>query len=97
MLLTILRFADEDMLKESGNAVYHRMKRELDEIRCTTTVLLSLEVLIYFYASTVSTTSDNVDEKPHAGSLPLHLIPILGVRYKAEGHWLVYRVKPPVR
>ena len=34
MILMILRMADEDLLKESGNAVYHRMKRDLDKIQC---------------------------------------------------------------
>jgi hypothetical protein len=29
----ILRMADEAMLNESGNAVYLKMKKELDEIR----------------------------------------------------------------
>jgi hypothetical protein len=33
MVLMILRLADEDMLSKSGNPVYLRMKRELDEIR----------------------------------------------------------------
>jgi hypothetical protein len=37
-----------------------------------------------------------VHDKPPLGSVPLHMIPILGVRYTAEGHRLVYRVKPPV-
>lgn len=31
ILLTIVRLADEDMLRESGNPVYLRMRRELDE------------------------------------------------------------------
>jgi hypothetical protein len=31
IVLTILRLADEDMLRDSGNAIYLRMKRELDE------------------------------------------------------------------
>jgi hypothetical protein len=33
IVLMILRLADEGMLNESGNAVYLRMKRELDEFR----------------------------------------------------------------
>lgn len=37
MVLTILRLADEDMLSESGNPVYLKMKRELDEIRAGST------------------------------------------------------------
>jgi hypothetical protein len=33
VVLRILQLADEDMLRDSGNAVYLRMKRELDEVR----------------------------------------------------------------
>jgi hypothetical protein len=33
IVLTILRLADEDMLRESDNAVYLGLKRELDDIR----------------------------------------------------------------
>ena len=61
---------------------------------------LICEILRYFYASTgsESITSEykpdtHVHEEP-SGSVPLHIIPILGVRYTAEGHWLVYRVEP---
>jgi hypothetical protein len=33
IVITILRLADEDMLRDSGNAMYLRMKRELDELQ----------------------------------------------------------------
>ena len=33
IVLMVLRMADKEMLKESGNAVYLKMKKELDEIR----------------------------------------------------------------
>lgn len=32
IILMILQLADEDMLRKSGNAVYLRIKRELDDI-----------------------------------------------------------------
>jgi hypothetical protein len=39
MILMILRLADEDMLSKSGNAVYLRMKKELEDLRCVATFL----------------------------------------------------------
>ena len=53
--------------------------------------------LTYSYARTGSTTSENnlethVHKKP---SVPIHMAPILGVRYTKDGKRLVYRAHPP--
>ena len=40
MILMILQLADENMLSKSGNAVYLRMKKELEDLRCVATFLL---------------------------------------------------------
>ena len=42
IVLMVLQMADEEMLKESSNAVYLKMKKELDEIRWVPFFLLAL-------------------------------------------------------
>jgi hypothetical protein len=100
IILTILRWADEKMLSESGNAVYIKMKKELDEIRWVVVFLWARGRLTRSCASTGAATSENklatdVDEKTYVLSRGL-IAPILGIRFTADGKRLVYRVNPPV-
>lgn len=58
IVLRVLQLADENMLCESGNAIYLRMKRELDEIQWVWCFFRGFRKLTYSYARTGFTTSE---------------------------------------
>lgn len=96
MILTILRLADEEMLRKSGNEVYLRLKKELDVLRCVYLFLSGLKLTNLFLSTTSEPTVDNHFENQRPSASPLD-VPILGIRYTSDGGRLVFRVNPPVK